>query len=106
MLNEIVGRGSLKDYCPISIVKEEADWEYTSGVLAQEVYTLYLNNTLELNKNTILINCIWIQYTIYSILFIIYNILYIVYTLLYIEYCAQYILLYKINCVLQTIYYI
>jgi hypothetical protein len=51
MFNEIFGRGSLKDYCPISIVKEEADWEYTSGVLAQEVYSLYLNNTLELNKN-------------------------------------------------------
>jgi hypothetical protein len=25
MFNEIFGRGSLKDYCPISIVKEEAD---------------------------------------------------------------------------------
>jgi hypothetical protein len=93
MLNEIFGRESLKDYCPISIVKEEADWEYTSGVLAQEVYSLYLNNTLELNKNTMLIHCIWIQYTIYSIWYIIYNILYIVYNLVYI-----------INCVLQTIY--
>jgi hypothetical protein len=58
MFNGIFGRGSLKDYCPISIVKEEADCEYTSGVLAQEVYSLYLNNTLELNKNTILIHCI------------------------------------------------
>jgi hypothetical protein len=60
MFNEIFGRGSLKDYYPISIVKEEADWEYTSGVLAQEVYSLYVNNTLELNKNTMLIHCIWI----------------------------------------------
>jgi hypothetical protein len=64
MFNEIFGRGSLKDYCPISIVKEEADWKYTSGVLAQEVYSLYVNNALELNKNTMLIHCIWIQYTI------------------------------------------
>jgi hypothetical protein len=59
MFNEIFGRGSLKVYFPISIVKEEVDWEYTSGVLAQEVYSLYLNNTLELNKNTMLIHCIW-----------------------------------------------
>jgi hypothetical protein len=27
-------------------------------VLAQEVYSLYLNNTLELNKNTMLNHCI------------------------------------------------
>jgi hypothetical protein len=58
MFNEIFGRGSLKDYCPISIVKEEADGEHTSGVLAQEVYALYLNNTLELNLNTMQIHCI------------------------------------------------
>jgi hypothetical protein len=25
MFNEIFGRGNLKDYCPISIVNEEAD---------------------------------------------------------------------------------
>jgi hypothetical protein len=25
MFTEIFGRGSLKDYCPVSIVKEEAD---------------------------------------------------------------------------------
>jgi hypothetical protein len=61
MFNEIFGKGSLKDYGSISIVKEEADWEYTSGVLAQEVFSLYLNNTLELNKNTMIIHCIWIQ---------------------------------------------
>jgi hypothetical protein len=30
----------------------------TSGVLTQEVYSLYLNNTLELNKNTMLIHYI------------------------------------------------
>jgi hypothetical protein len=48
-------------------------WEYTSGVLAQEVYSLYLNNTLELNKNTMLIHCIWIQYIICNILCTIYN---------------------------------
>jgi hypothetical protein len=95
MFNEIFGRGSLKDYCHISIVKEEADWEYTSGLLAQEVYSLYLNNTLELNKNTMLIHCIWIQYTIYSILCIIYSILYTVYNLLYI-----------VNYTLQIVYYI
>jgi hypothetical protein len=88
MFNEIFGRGSLKDYCPISIVKKEADWEYSSGVLAQEVYSLYLNNTLELNKNTMLIHCIWIQYTIYNILCTIYNILYIVY---YIQCIVYYI---------------
>jgi hypothetical protein len=81
MFNEIFGRKRLKDYYPISIVKEEADWEYTSGVLAQEVYSLYLNNTLELNKNTMLIHCIWIQYTIYNILCIVYNISYIVYNI-------------------------
>jgi hypothetical protein len=35
---------SLKDYCPMTIVKEEVDREYRSGVLAQEVYSsLYLN---------------------------------------------------------------
>jgi hypothetical protein len=58
MFNEIFGRGSLKDYCFISIVKEEADCEYTSGVLVQEVYSLYLNNTLELNLSTMPIHCI------------------------------------------------
>jgi hypothetical protein len=70
MFNEIFRRGSLKDYCPISIVKEEVDcWSVglriyslylnnTSGVLTQEVYSLYLNNTLELNKNTMLIHYI------------------------------------------------
>jgi hypothetical protein len=86
MFNEIFGRGSLKDYCPISIVKEEADWEYISGVLAQEVYSLYLNNTFELNKNAMLIHCIWIQYIIYSI------------------FCTMYSLLYIVNCALQTVY--
>jgi hypothetical protein len=80
MFNEIFGRGSLKDYCPISIVKEEADWEYTNGVLAQEAYLLYLNNTLELNKKTMLIHCIWIRYTIYSKLCTANIILYIVYS--------------------------
>jgi hypothetical protein len=45
MFNKTFGRGSLKDYCPISIVKEEADCEYTSGVLVQGIYSLYLNNT-------------------------------------------------------------
>jgi hypothetical protein len=94
MLNEIFGRGSLKDYCPISIVKEEADWEYTSWVLAQEIYSLYLNNTLELNKNTMLIHCIWIQYTIYNILCTKYSILYILYNLLYIVYYLQYTVYY------------
>jgi hypothetical protein len=73
---------------PISIVKGEVDWEYTSRVLAQEVYSLYLNNTLELNTNTMLIYCIWIQYTIYNILHIVYTILYIVYSSLYIVNCA------------------
>jgi hypothetical protein len=60
---------------------EEADWEYTSGLLAQEVHSLYLNNTLELNKNTMLIHCIWIWYIIYRYCakYIVYNILYIVY---------------------------
>jgi hypothetical protein len=94
MFNEIFGRGSLKDYCPIRIVKEEVDWEYTSGVLAQEVYSLYVNNTLELNKNTMLIHYIWIQYTIYNILCIVYNILYILCSLLYIIYYFQCIIYY------------
>jgi hypothetical protein len=67
MFNETFGRGSLKDYCPINNVKEVADWEYTSGVLAQEVYSLYLNNTLELNL-----------YTMENIVFE-FSILYIVY---------------------------
>jgi hypothetical protein len=84
MFNEIFG-----------IVKEEADWEYTSGVLAQEVYSLYLNNTLELNKNTMIIHCIWIQHTIDNILCTVHTILYILYSLLYIVYYA-----------LQKIYYI
>jgi hypothetical protein len=78
MFNEIFGRKSLKDYCPISIVKKEADWEYTSGVLAQEVHPLYLNNILELNKNTMLNHCIWIQFTIYKKLFAVHSLLYIV----------------------------
>jgi hypothetical protein len=88
MFNEILGKTSLKDFCPISIVKEEADWKYTSGVLVQEVYSLYLNNTLDLNKNTMLIHCIWIQYIKYRILCTIYSILYTIYNLLYIVYYA------------------
>jgi hypothetical protein len=109
MFSETFGRGSLKDYCPLSIVKEEADWEYTRGVLAQEVYSLYLNNTLELNLYTMenivfefVYNgkhCIWIQYIIYSILCIICNILYILYYIL----CN---LLYIIYCLQCTVYYI
>jgi hypothetical protein len=58
IFNEIFGNESLKDYCPISIVKEKADRKYTSRVLAQEIYSLYLNNTLELNLNTMPIHCI------------------------------------------------
>jgi hypothetical protein len=36
--------GSLKDYCPIIIVKEESDREYKSRVLVQDflLYLLYL----------------------------------------------------------------
>jgi hypothetical protein len=64
-------------------------------MLAQEVYSLYLNNNLELNKNTMLIHCICIYYIIYNILCIIYNLLYTMYSLLYI-----------VNCALQIIYYI
>jgi hypothetical protein len=56
MFNKIFERTSLKkawgDYCPIIIVKEEADWRYRSGVFAQELYSLFLNKTLELYLNT------------------------------------------------------
>jgi hypothetical protein len=57
--------------CPISIVKKEADWEYTSGVLAQEVYSLYLN-----------IHWSWIRIQYKSIV--------LEFSILYIVYCAQY----------------
>jgi hypothetical protein len=44
IFNEIFGRTSQKEkYCPRIIVKEEVDRKYKSGVLAQEVYSLYLN---------------------------------------------------------------
>jgi hypothetical protein len=52
MFNKIFGRTSLRDYCPIIIVKDEVDCGYRSGVFAQELYSLFLNKTLELYLNT------------------------------------------------------
>jgi hypothetical protein len=44
--------------------------------VGSRVYSLYLNNTLELNKNTMLIHCIEfiILYIVYSLQYIIYYI--------------------------------
>jgi hypothetical protein len=78
---------SLKDYCPIIIVKKEADWGYRNGVFAQELYSLILNKKLELYLNTMEYiifeyngkHCIWIQYIINNILYTVHNILYIIY---------------------------
>jgi hypothetical protein len=67
---------SLRDYCPIIIVKEEADRRYRSGVFAQELYSLFLNKTLELYLNT-MENIVFefsILYIVYCIEFIVYHI--------------------------------
>jgi hypothetical protein len=62
--------GSLKDYCFITIVKEEVDREYRNRVLAQDI-SLYLNNILYLYLNMV-------QYIVFE-----YGILYIIYWIYY-----------------------
>jgi hypothetical protein len=61
-------KGSLKDYCSIIIVKEEADRENKNRVLAQD-FSLCLNNTLYLYLNMV-------QYIIFEY-YILYTIDYI-----------------------------
>jgi hypothetical protein len=58
-------------------------------VFAQELYSLFLNKTLELHLNTIenIVFEFSILYIIYNAQYAIYNILHITFNILYIVYC-------------------